>query len=201
MDNNQYQPISPYYATTANKPSGKLKLLIIGLIAAAVIGLVLLVIFIIGKNQNASILPAGKENSATLQIYAALEDEISADQIESIVKSIDGSAVVSIEDGYGTIKIPSETEELISFNFATEEESSPASDEYLEEDDYAEKVYAPNTAYAFTFIVPLNEEDAITISYSDQGIFYYYDGLDVYEFPTKQEAIDAYLAPVFEDLE
>ena len=83
MNDNHYQSVNFYYTTTANKPSGKLKFLIVSLIFVAVIGLFLLIVFIISKNQNTGILPAGKENSATLQIYAALDDEISVENIES----------------------------------------------------------------------------------------------------------------------
>ena len=195
MSNNQHQLTNPYY-TTADRANDKFKFVIFGLIAAAIIGLLLFIIFFISKNQSGNAFPSGRENTATLQMYAALDDEIPVENIESAVKAINSEAVVSIEDGYGTIRIPSEDKEFISFTFVTEEEASTASDEPLEEDGIAEKTYSPNIAYSFAFVYPIDAEDAITISYSDQGIFYYYDGLDVYEFPSRQEAIDAYLAPV-----
>lgn len=218
MNNAQYQPTNSYssnfapsnpYYGTLNQPSKKRKFAIIGAITVAIVCLITLIVLIIVKNQGSEGLPAGKQNTATLQIYAALNNEIPIEEIESVVKNINGDAKVTIDDGYGAIELSSGTKEFISFYFETEEsldedlsedELPLEPDEYLEENnDYVEKIYAPNVAYGFTYVHPIDDENAITISDSDTGTFYYYDGLDVYEFPTKREAIEAYLAPVLDE--
>lgn len=225
MDNNPYNSqYNPQYnatgpANTGNnyvalnspspQPKNKKIIAIIGAAVVTIIALIIILIFTIRGSQNPNSLPSGNINSATLQIYAALNDELSMDNIQDTVKNINGDAVVNIDDGYGTIEIPSSPKEFISFFFETEgtdeedineapSEAGSLSDstEYSEGENYVEKTYGPNIAYGFTYVRPIDEEDSVTISPSGDGIFYYYDGLDIYEFPTKQEAIDAYLAPV-----
>ncbi len=175
----------------------RFKFMIIGLIIVAITGLILFSTFAINKDQNSNILPLGRENTATLQIYAALEEEIPIEDVAAVVKNINSNAIVDIKDNSGTIRASSDSEDLITFLFETEESVK----EYLleaESDDEFEETYTPNIAYAFTYIYPIGPEDALSIYY-DQNVFYYYDNRDLFEFPTKQEAIDAYLAPVFDN--
>lgn len=210
MNNNQYQSVGPTSFNYDARPqaSSKSKFVIIGLIVVAIVALILVAVFIISKNQNNDYLPDGRENSAVLQIYAALEDEIPISEIETTVKNINSAAVVTIEDGYGTIELSDDTKEFISFYFETEEstneelldgESLADLDESYENYDDGgdiKETHDINIAYGFVYVHEISDDDGITVSCA--SVCYYYDGLDIYEFPTKQEAIDAYLAPVFE---
>ena len=210
MEYNQPYPINPQQTGlneagfqgkvgASSGPKGKALLLVIALITAVVVVLIILVVFVINKNQSEDVLPAGRDNNATLQLYATLEDGIPLENIESAVKEKNNDANIDIDQGFGTINLPSSEGESIIFYFETEETAA----ELNEGSDTlnGEKIYQPNIAYGFTYVSSLGADNAATISYSDDGIFYYYDGLDSYEFPTKQDAIDAYLAPVLEDLE
>ena len=219
MNNNQYNPniYTPtnYYSNAQpTKPSNlKFKLILAGLISIMVIGLLILIALIINKNQSP--LVTTREVTPTLQIYASLPDEMPISDIEKTIQKIDNNAEVTLDEGYGTIKIP-DTNEVISFYYlyedANEDENEETSDqtnletETIEEnltteevgndaeEETAEIIYQPDIAYEFTYLYEMGEYN-LYISKTSDNLYQCYDGSEVFDFSTKEEAINAFLTP------
>ena len=191
-----------------SRPShSKLKILAVVVAALIIVALVLAAIIFARNNRKPSeIISAGKNNTATLQIYAALDNEIPIESLEGVVKEQGYGAKVDIYDGYGTIVLPGNENEIISFQL--DNEATSEDDEEPFEDSWAGILGArqPNTAYDFVYSLQSRGTDGPDIYIAQESdtsgiIFRYFDGTDLYDFPTKEEAIASYLAPVLEDLE
>ena len=220
MSNNQYNSanyITPVgYDPNPNKSAksnGKLKFIIIGIVAMVIVAALIALSIIFAGGGSQSALTPGREETPTLKIYANLPDEIPISDIEKTVKNIDANAEVVMNDDYGIIKISGTEHEFISFNFnttTTETDSTDvddAEDELMTEDEPFEdewegtyEAHQPNTAYDFIYTYEYPEYDyALWISRVYDGSFasyQYSDGTDIFDLSSKQEAIDAYLAPV-----
>lgn len=216
MNDNQYNPVN-YYPNTNQpvKSNNKFKFILIGLIAIVIVALIALFVLLINRDQSP--LNPGREATAVLNLYANLPDETPMDEIEKTIKNIDNNAEITMEDSYGIIKIPGNEHEFISFYYDSEsteaedlnnetteiensESNSLAEDEAFEDEwEGTYEVHQPNTAYNFIYIYEYPEDDYalyIAREYNDSTVsFQYFDGTDIFDFSSKQEAIDAYLAP------
>lgn len=201
MDNNQYPVVESAKnvenaapATKENKSKIKIFIIIVFVILVIIGATIAAVLLLNGKKEQPA--PAKKNNpSAALQIYSALEEEMPIEEIESAVKDINENATVTFDDGYGIIKVFDA--DYVSFYYESDKQidEETTNVESEEDEDYKseEKVVAPNTAYGFTYVMPISDDDNSTISCAD--VCYYNDGLENHEYKTKQEAIDAFLSP------
>ena len=201
MENNQYPVIESANnvenaapATKENKSKTKVFIIIVFVVLVIIGVIVTAVLLLSGKGDQSA--PAKKNSpSAALQIYSALEEEIPIEEIESAVKDINGEATVTFDDGYGVIKVSDA--DYVSFYYESDKQADEEATNVEPEEDVAdepeEKVVAPNTAYGFTYVMPISDDDNSTISCAD--VCYYNDGLENHEYKTKQEAIDAFLSP------
>ena len=202
MDNNQYTSIvesANENAANAPKEKSKLKMIIIIAIVAVlvIVGIVVAVVMLSkgsGGNEKKDGTALVKDND-TLQIYAELDEEIPLESIDSVVKNINAGASVSLDDGYGTIKMSDSKGEFISFYYETEENEVDDSISEQHSNDPAtidDKTYGPDIAYGFTYVLPLDDENSMTVSCDNSC--YFYDGGETHEYDNKEEAIKAYLA-------
>lgn len=208
FNSNTLTPTKYTEANRTTQPNNlKFKIFLISIISVMVIGLVILIILITNKNNTQPVTT--RENTPTLQIYAELPDEMPISDIEKTIKKIDSSAEVTLDEGYGMIKIPN-TNEYISFFYLyqdneneiieedeesedIEDESYDDSDESDEENEITEIIYQPDIAYDFTYVYDLGE-DGLYISRVTNNLYQSYNGEEVFDFTTKEEAIEAYLS-------
>lgn len=214
---NYYMSVSQPVA----RPNNKAKFIIIGLIILSIIGFIALIAFLINKNQSSSIL-SGKVITPTLEIYASLSEGMPLNDVQSTAKSIDDKAEITMSEGFGIIKIP-DTSESITFyyldknNETTAEASndeilSTSAEELLSEEEVVNtgldlentegleepsKTYKSNRGYDFVYLYEMGEYN-LYISGDEENLFQYYDGVNIFEFSTKQEAINTYLSPLIE---
>ena len=125
-------------------------------------------------------------NTDLLQLYSELKREIPIDDIYTEVKNINAAANVELDDGFGEITMDGDSGEYISFYFEKEDIVVPEDD--TETDD--EPIDA-NVAYGFTYVMPLDEENGISISCTRTCD--YFDGEESHSYDNKQDAIKAFL--------
>ena len=216
-----YSAPSNYYVGVSQPPkpqNNRAKIFVIGLIVLSVIGFIALIAFLINKNQSSPI-NEGRDVTPTLEIYASLTDGIPLENVEAIAKGIDEKAEVTMAEGFGVIKIPDTTESIIFYYLDDENnetaEAEPTSDEStgteesLDADEVQNigfdlndtegleeptKSYKKNRAYDFSYLLEMGEYN-IYISGDEDSSFHYYDGVNIFDAPTKEEAIQIYLAP------
>ena len=209
--------ISPYGNSNSSQPqpSSKNKFLIIGIISLIVIVLIAIAIVAIinltsgdtGQSDEEFVSAGSMENTPALQIYAALDENVPLDELEGIAKNIDSSAEVVIEgNGYGTITVPGYSDNVIFEYFAdTDEpidcdeedsESCETKDEEDEEDDGTLHLSDTTSSVRYAFII---DNSGISISKSLEGDGYRIvdEAGDAFDYPTKEEAIAAYLSPLY----
>ena len=181
MENNQYPIIESatggFNNTTAPAPEKKSrqKLIIIVTIAVLlVVGIIVLMMVVLNQKQPTVAKP---KNTETLEIYSELDAEIDMDKINDVVKNINAGAEIWLDDDYGTIEMKGSKEEFISFYYETDDDDGEFDD--LE------------VAHDFTYVALRDEENSESISCAK--VCYYYDGVEVHEFESKKEAIEAYL--------
>lgn len=181
----------------------KIALVIAGIVMAIAV-IVLGVVFMIPRSDESDdeeiVLVYERPNSPLLQAYASLSNEMPISQLEQAVKSIaqDVELTVDEEEGIGYLRNP-EGKEYIAFYYDTID--------YSGDDESDEPIGSPTTvtytgdtiAYDIRYVREPEEENDdfnLSISYSEEdGLYYVYDLEEVYEFKTRQEAIDAYLSP------
>lgn len=222
-------------------PPRKNKLLVyavLGILCLAIIvAITVLVVLINSSNGEESLdLVEVRENTKTLQIYATLDEEMTAGELEKAAKAIDSDAEITFYDnGTGKIEIPGEND-MILFDHQSgifeglespiddsdyepinnvetiDEEESDDDDDLYDEDimetdgitddelivDYypSAVTYQPgDIVREIRYSYPIMD-NAYSISYSSEEKAYIVFNL-MYEFafPTKDEAIKAYLAP------
>ncbi len=134
----------------------------------------MLVIVVLNQKQPTVAI---SKNTETLEIYSELDDEVDMDELNDVVKNINAGAEVWLDDDYGTIEMKGSKEEFISF--------------YYETDNDNDEIDELEVAHDFTYVVSRDEENSESISC--EKVCYYYDGVEVHEYKTKKEAIEAYL--------
>ena len=177
------------------------------------------------SDDDSTSLVIVRENTPILELYATLGEDMTLETLQKAVNDSKINAEIFIgEDGFGTISIP-ESEDFIYFYTETEETEPYTEEDYAdyeEDDDWSEdydsesegieeeaieenteekvnmlSTYEPsNKTYYFVYSRSASDEERIGISYVDEeGIYEVFDGYETYTFPTKQEAIEAYLSP------
>ena len=201
MNNQQYTNIttpSNYYGTTGlpnkNKKT-KTIFAIIGLAVVLVIALIIILASVTGNNQNGPELSEARENTPTLQLYASLENEMTLEDIEKAANSANaGFEVATYDDGTGTVRIP-EKEDYLIFDYDIEENEDE--EEYDSTYTINQVTLQPDEIiYNIRYVFEIGD-DGYFISFSeDSGMYQVFDFDEVFDYSTKKEAIEAFLAPV-----
>ena len=206
--------ITPSYYEAQTQPvdNGKKKRIIFVVVAIAIVAIIFMAIIILKASHQSSddsALVAQRENTPTLQLYSKLKEETTLWELRQLILEIEPSAMVSVEDGgYGTIRIP-DAKDAIFFNIDRIDDSydeSGAIDTINNqtgasgnENDSVNIIdtYATNDPVSFfRYVHELHEESDMGISFDDEeNTYYVYIDDEGFSFPTKQQAIDAYLSP------
>lgn len=202
--NNNIITPSNYYSTGGQPAGSKSKKILLVVAAAAVAIAILVSIIVVTIMNNEPTEPAlvnTRENTPTLQLYANLDEEMNLASLRRAVSESGSNASITIEEGgFGTIKIP-DSEDAIYFYIDREDEELEPDEIDSDEDDettvnllntYDSVDIVYNIRYAHSFlddmdmgIVYNEEENTFDVFTSGEGI----------GFPTKKEAIEAYLSP------
>lgn len=208
----------------SNKPQkGRVIAIVLGALGV-VLAITIIVATIIFANGTSTTSPNGiiRENSPTLELYSNLEEEMALSALQEAVAR--AGATITVEDGAGTIQFADDPINMIFFAIDRESDSNTAAedDEYtMDYDEYYDSEgnyvplsledYAPSDMttffrFAHTITEPTDDPNAepenIGISFveadEDDGTeagYEVYDGYEFFLFPTKKEAIEAYLSP------
>ena len=211
MNNNQYNNtniVTPnnFYGATGQPPESKTRktIFIIAIVVAVCVILTTIVLIAILNRNNTGDTPSftSRENTSTLQLYAALKDEMTLGELQQAVNDFDVEAEITIMDGgFGTIKIPDAPDSIFFY-------IDRADDSYVEtgaidtlnsstETANIISTYQPNDiTYDYRYAYELYYDTNIGIGRDEEdGTYEVYTETDDFAFPTKQEAIEAYLAP------
>lgn len=179
-------------SNVASAKENKSKFWIVGI----VIGLIVIVIgigiiaFVFShettEGEDMSAVAMVDRNTDLLQLYSELKEEIPIDDIYAEVKNINAAANVELDDGFGEITMDGDSGEYISFYFEKEDIVVP--EDATETDN---EPIAANVAYGFTYVMPLDEENGISISCTRTCD--YFDGKESHLYDDKQDAIKAFL--------
>ena len=190
MYNNSSSIVESYNnSNMANQNPKTKKTFIITIVVAVVIVLILTISLVILLNSNqGKDEPTGikRENTPTLQLYAKLDKEVPAKDLESTVKSLSNEAeVVFDDDGTGYIEIPGQEDYILFDYYVDEDEENDTAS--TEEDDIIDIV--SNIRYTYPI-----DDSGYFIGYVEDGDLYQVFNLeDTFDFNTKEKAIEAYL--------
>ena len=157
-----------------------------------------IIIIAVVFRSNASVFKYPRVDTATLRIYAALDDEMTFDRLEQVVHGIDSDAKIDMQEFYGEIRPSDGSNQAVLFSFDnTDTDSEEEEEEEEYPSDFIPEYHGPNVAYDFIFIFNTTFESSPRIYKDESTSTYRYDdgGYSFFEFDTKQDAIDAYLAP------
>lgn len=147
-----------------------------------------------------------REETPLLELYSEIDDTntVTIAEILSMANE-QGNEVKTVvyDDGTGYLTFPGYSD-MIAFDHghdnsenqtASEEETDLSVEETVNEIlDYPSDMPINNIRYIYDI-----DQDGYSIGYNDEtGYYEVYDMDDVYEIPDKEEAIEAYLAPVLE---
>ena len=187
---------------TAGATHPSLKPIIIATVAIFILIIVAIAIAIASNShKEQAIFDYPRTNTLTMQIYAALDDEMTFDDLDQVVHNIDPEAKITKEDFYGEIKSSEGSNQSIYFYFDPEDTGSEEEEDEEEEEypsPFTTERHDPNIAYDFRFIYDTTYESSPVIYRAESASTYKYDdgGYADFDFETKQDAIDAFLAPV-----
>ena len=178
-----------------------------------VIALVLTIVAIVlvaTKDQN-SVTPLGlvevRKETPTLGIYETLPENTTIEELKAAVRKSNNNATVTLyQDGHGTISIRGE-EDAITFTHDVVVEDGESQDDLDLNDVLVDKRsiteindYEPTATISdFIYLYYVGETGYAIDFLEEEGSYEVTDMLEGYQFPTKKEAIEAYLDPVVQD--
>lgn len=180
-----------YYNARLGEPQSKSKLKFVfitfGVLVMVAIICLIVALMLVEKSQEDFV--AVRDNTPALQAYAILEDGMSFDEIEEAVKKIDSNLEVmpNYQEDSGVIRLPG-ADDCVAFTFYRE-----VGNESVESEEGASS-HIPYAAYDLAYTIEGETEKTLSYDAFDQ-LYEYFDGVDVFQFETKQEAIDALLTP------
>lgn len=139
------------------------------------------------------------DNTPILQIYAAINDiNPTIAELEEAAHKINPEAEISVDSyGAGYVKVSGE-DDFIAFDYYDEPGIDPTTGELISDDIDGKgitpqpEVIAKHIRYSI-----VDGDNNYYIGYSeDSGAYHVYNMMAIFEFPTKQEAIEAFLTPV-----
>lgn len=174
-----------------------------------VIGLVIVIVTIFAGANNDSPLTTVREATPTLEIYSKLPEEMTVGELIEQAKNINSDITVEFySDGSGVMQIPDQPDSIVfDHDLATDilgetedseeiDYSIPLDEEEQVEDsitviDYQVSDVIDNIRYSY-----LLGDLGYVIEYSkEDNVYSVFDMNDVFNYSSKKEAIDAYLAP------
>ena len=186
----------------SHRPNAKLVVIAVVILLVLVGAIITIASLSSGQEQPSAALYYPRTNTLTLQIYTALNDEMSFEDLEQTVHSVDPEAQITKENGFGNIKSSDGDHQIIYFYFDSDDAETTddeAEDEGEEEypSDFTAEHFGPNIAYDFRFVFDTSRESSPSIYKDYSTSTYHYDdgGYTGFDFETKQEVIDAYLSP------
>ena len=150
-----------------------------------------------------------RKNTPLLELYASLNEEMTIDELKAILQKDYSNAKLTIyDDNTGNVSMNDNNNDFVSFYYDTmstdEEESDEESDEenttstptnyeVSEITDYDPSTLIRDIEYIYQ---PDELEDSpLSIGYSEDDETYYVNVFyDVFDFATKEQAINAYLS-------
>lgn len=187
------QPVTP-----TPKHNSKRIFIIVAIVSAiaVLITAIIAAVVIINSNNDEEIeridVSLLEKETPTLKLYEQIpQEDIPLSELQLIIDNTNTGAIMDVEDGLGTIKIPN-SEDAIYFYI-----DQPQVDETTGLTDEVSESYNPtDTAYYFAYLRDIGNEEMIGVSYIDDEMGYEVkDGNKTYYMPSKSEAIEAYLAP------
>ena len=205
--------------------NNKLAVIILTILGILIVGAVITttVVSNLDNDNDTSGRIIKRENSPTLELYAELEEEMTLASLQE--KTDKAGANITVEDGAGTIMFPDDPDDMIFFYIDRKSDSYIDNNEAInEEEDYTveDEEYVALTlegynpediTYYFRFAHRITgsdntdddetEEENIGIAFveaseddeEEEEGYEVYDGYEFFMFPTKEEAIKAYLSP------
>lgn len=186
------------------KKNNKKILFIIGAIMILLAIISIIVVALINTNSSDSEIQDEDDDEYTsiirndtplLQIYSTLDETMTISDLEHIVEEKPDVQVHVYNDGTGKLSL-NDSNDYIAFYYEwTEDENTQDTVEFetIEIQDYDKLLPIYNIQYIYE---PENIEDTgLSISFSEEDNKYYVDVLyEIFEFDTKQEAVEAYLS-------
>lgn len=207
---------SNYYGTTGQPVEKKSKkILFVALAVAIVVAIIggLVILSVVNNNNSSPGSIQQRENTAVLDLYANLDNEMTLEELKQELTDSKMNAEIIVEDGgFGSI-VFSDYSDAIYFYIDREDENyeEPVL-EISEEDDGLDEngnrkiinivnTYQPvDKVYDFRYSNEESPENNIGIYYDEtDNVYEVFNGVDSFQFTTKQEAIAAYLSPFTAD--
>ena len=199
-----------YYNDNLSKRKKLLIVVICGTIL--IVGLIIALIAIASNNssdedETVAYLVTERENTPMLQTYAVLKNEMRLEELKQAVEANAPNAQLIIRnDGMGYFQEP-DGKDYLAFYFEPpidtnamekELEGIDTTEEAVNEAptiDYNPEIQVYDIRYVYAF--DDSEDSPLSISYSQEnGMYEVFNLDDVFTFSTRQEAIEAYLAPI-----
>ena len=145
------------------------------------------------QNEYSSIV---RNDTPMLQLYASLSETMTIGELENTVANQYPNIELHVDnDGTGRLSSNNSRDYIAFYYDWVEDENTPLTIEYevSEIDDYDRSLLINDIQYIYE---PESIKDAgLSIGYSEDDNRYYVDVLyEVFDFATKQEAIEAYLS-------
>lgn len=212
MKNQNNNIVSPsnYYGAVGQPVKSKNNLpLVIGAIVAVIVlvGVIVGVVMLINRDNTSVSVVVERENNPVLELYKSLnKEEMTLAELQQAVEKSSTEFVITVEDGFGVVSESPDSIDALNFYINTEEEFNHVGIDVSDSGDLVEGVIADtdldsygsnDIVYYFRYAHKLSDDESIGISYvEEEGEYEVFDGYESYLMPTKDEAIEAYLAPV-----
>ena len=200
MDNSEY----------ISRPSGRNKWLILIPIVLALLATIIVIVAtltITDRNRDPSMeLVANHSETPVLKLYRSLSPEMTIAELSRAATAASHKMEVKLyQDGRGEVTMPEQTD-IIRFyhNLGTEgaeDDSDELDDEVVDNDTTTEITDYPSTETIFDieYLSFLGEAGYAIYYNADEGYYEVSDMGEVYQFDTKEDAIEAFLAPVVKE--
>ena len=229
MDQNSYQQacLTEYQTAPESNRSKNIILIIFAIITitVAIAAIVISVMFLTHRVENDAEtakyevdangnLIVGepvmvRKSTPILQVYSELDEQTTIEDLLQKAKEHQGNIEVTLtDDGTGVLKTSDSLDAIVfSHPLISEEEESVESEETLNESD---KVELGTMITDYPLDTPIKDirytydltDTAYYIAYNDETKYYEIYNIDeMFELRTKEDAIEAYLAPVLEQSE
>lgn len=207
---------SNYYGATGQPVEKKSKkILFVALAVAIVVAIIggLVILSVVNNNNSSPGSIQQRENTAVLDLYANLDSEMTLEELKQELTDSKMDAEIIVEDGgFGSIVFSDYTDAIYFYIDREDENYEEPVVEISEEDDGLDEngnrkiinivnTYQPvDKVYDFRYSNEESPENNIGIYYDEtDNVYEVFNGVDSFQFTTKQEAIAAYLSPFTAD--
>ncbi|MBR2839832.1 hypothetical protein IKE82_00660 [Candidatus Saccharibacteria bacterium] len=200
----------PNASVNKNNSRKRTMIIVVAVVITLVVCAVIALVVILNSNRlepEYSVVEE-RENTPTLQLYAKLQsDSMTFGELRQFVMDAGINARIMIDEtGSGMIQIP-DTKDALLFYIDREDGELVSTDEadasFEGHEEYgtganmADSYSSNDITYDYCYSYDYESENAIGIYYDEEeNVYFTYNGVEEFEFPTRQEAVEAYLAPV-----